>query len=110
DSIVTRAGASTLSEIAALKTPALLIPLDSAAHDHQRANAQVFESAGAALVLDPANLTQNLFENNVRRLVLDEEAREHMVSNLAAIDYPSAARQIVQIVLQVASGFAPTKP
>lgn len=109
DSIVARAGASTLAEIAALHTPALLVPLDGAAQNHQRANAQVFEAAGAALVLDPINLTPNLFENNVRRLIGETEARDHMRENLGQLDRPRAARQMAELAVQLAQGFAPKK-
>lgn len=106
DSIVARAGASTLAEIASLRKPALIIPLDSAAQDHQRANAQVFENAGAALVLDLANLTRNLFENNIRRLTSDAETRQHLVENLASLDHPDAADKISETAFQLAQGLA----
>lgn len=109
DCLVSRAGANTLAEIAALRKPALLIPLEGAAQDHQRANAQVFESAGAALVLDPANLSKNLFENNVQRLVAEPETREQLSRNLAALDRPDAAQKISEIVFQLAQGYAPAR-
>lgn len=109
DSIVARAGAGTLAEIGALHTPALLVPLPGAAQDHQRANARAFENAGAALVLDSINLTQNLFENNIQRLIQDTEARGHIVENLGRLDHPRAAYDIADLGLKLAQGFAPKK-
>lgn len=109
DSIVARAGASTLTEIAALRKPALVVPLEGAARDHQRANAHAFENAGAALVLDPTNLTPNLFENNVRRLTGETETRTHMTQNLTRLDHPRAAYEIADLTLKLAQGFAPKK-
>lgn len=109
DSMVTRAGAATLAEIASLRTPALLIPLPSAAQDHQRANAQAFEAVGGALVLDPVNLTRNLFGNNVRRLTGDAEVRAQLTANLALLDHPDAASKIADTAFQLSQGFAPTK-
>lgn len=109
DSIVARAGASTLCEIAALRKPALLIPLPGAAQDHQRKNAQAFEGAGAALVLDPSNLTKNLFENNVRRLLHEEETRQHLRKNLATLDHPDAATKMAELVFQLVQGLAPVR-
>lgn len=110
DSIVARAGASSLAEIAALRKPTLLVPLANSAQDHQRANAQVFETSGAALVLDPTNLTPNLFASNVQRLIHDAEARAHMAANLAALDHPRAAQEMADLTLKLAQGFAPKKP
>ena len=52
DLVVARAGALTLAELAIAGRPAILIPLPTAADDHQRKNAEQFAQAGAALVLD----------------------------------------------------------
>lgn len=109
DFVVSRAGAQTLAELAALRLPALLIPLPGAAQDHQRANAHVFESAGAALVLDPENTTPSLFESNVQRLLMEEDTRAQLKENLAALDYPKAARGISDIALRLAAGLAPER-
>ncbi len=51
DLVLSRAGASTLGELAALGMPAVLVPYPFAAEDHQTANARAFEAAGAAVVL-----------------------------------------------------------
>ncbi len=50
DFVVARSGASTLSELALLGMPSLLIPLASASEDHQARNADLFEAAGGAVV------------------------------------------------------------
>ena len=49
--VVARAGALTLAELAIMRRPAILIPLPTAADDHQTINAFAFQRAGAALVL-----------------------------------------------------------
>jgi UDP-N-acetylglucosamine--N-acetylmuramyl-(pentapeptide) pyrophosphoryl-undecaprenol N-acetylglucosamine transferase len=54
--VVTRAGASTLGELAALGKPAILVPYPFAAQAHQAANATRLEAAGAALVLTDGEL------------------------------------------------------
>ncbi len=109
DAVVSRAGASTLSELARLHKPALLIPLDGAANDHQRKNARAFESAGAALVLDPTNLGQNVFQQNVKRLMTDDVLRAALAKNIARLDFPQAARSITELAFKLAQGFAPKK-
>ena len=110
DGIVSRAGATSLAEIARLRKPSLLVPLASAANDHQRKNARVFESAGAALVLEPTNLGRTLFKQNIIRLMQDTELRQRMVSNVASLDYGNAARDISSLALKLASGFVPKQP
>ncbi len=56
DIVVARAGASTLAELAATATPAILVPFPFAAEDHQAANAAAFAAGGAAVVLGDAEL------------------------------------------------------
>ena len=106
DAVVSRAG-STLAEIAAARKPSLLIPLDGAANDHQRKNAQLFEEVGAALVLDPKNMGRHLFRQNVLRLRTDDHLRQVIVENLTKIDTPQAARDIAQLGFYLAQGLYP---
>ncbi len=56
DLVVARAGASTLGELAATQTPALLVPYPFATADHQRYNAEAFAAGGAAIVLADRDL------------------------------------------------------
>ena len=58
DIVVARSGASTLGELTATKTPALLIPYPFATADHQRYNAEAFAAGGAAVVLADADLDE----------------------------------------------------
>ncbi len=57
DIVVARSGASTLGELAATRTPALLIPYPFATADHQRYNAEAFAADGAAIVLADRDLS-----------------------------------------------------
>ncbi len=56
DIMLTRSGASTLAELAATRTPAILVPYPHATDDHQTRNAQAYAASGAAVVLDDAEL------------------------------------------------------
>lgn len=107
DAVVARAGASSLAEIARVRVPSLIIPLSSSANDHQRKNALAFEAAGAALILDPANLSPHLLEQSILRLVTDKDLRTILSKNLEALDFPSAATDIAKIAFQLAGGFRP---
>lgn len=108
DVTVTRAGASSLAEIARLRIPSLIIPLASSANDHQRKNALAFEAAGGALVLEPNNLSPHLLQQSVLRLTSDTTLREILSKNLEALDFPNAAMDIANLAIKLASGFRPT--
>jgi UDP-N-acetylglucosamine--N-acetylmuramyl-(pentapeptide) pyrophosphoryl-undecaprenol N-acetylglucosamine transferase len=56
DVAICRAGASTLAELATVGLPSILVPYPFAAENHQRKNADAFETAGAAAILDDADL------------------------------------------------------
>jgi UDP-N-acetylglucosamine--N-acetylmuramyl-(pentapeptide) pyrophosphoryl-undecaprenol N-acetylglucosamine transferase len=60
DVVVCRAGATTLAEVAAAGLPAVIVPLPTAAGDHQRRNAAVFAAAGAAEVIEEIDLERRL--------------------------------------------------
>jgi UDP-N-acetylglucosamine--N-acetylmuramyl-(pentapeptide) pyrophosphoryl-undecaprenol N-acetylglucosamine transferase len=63
DIIICRAGAMTVSEVAAMGLPAILIPLPNAIDDHQMANARYLSDAGAGLILPQQELNaKNLIE------------------------------------------------
>ena len=57
DLVICRAGATTLAELTAAGTPAVLVPLPTAADDHQRRNAEVLAAAGAAELLEQSEMT-----------------------------------------------------
>ena len=67
DLVIGRAGATTLAELAASAKPAVLIPFPAATDDHQRRNARVLESAGAAVMLEERALSPDA----LAKLVVD---------------------------------------
>jgi len=77
DLIVSRAGASTLAEIATLGKPAILVPYPLAIKNHQEINAKAYESSGAAIVIRDNDL-DTLLEKNVLELMKDESRRKEM--------------------------------
>ena len=56
DLVLARAGAGTIAELIRCATPAILVPLPSAADDHQRANASFFEKQGGGLMVEESKL------------------------------------------------------
>jgi UDP-N-acetylglucosamine--N-acetylmuramyl-(pentapeptide) pyrophosphoryl-undecaprenol N-acetylglucosamine transferase len=57
DLVICRAGAMTISEVAAMGVPAIFIPLPNAIDDHQTANAHYLTDAGAGMILKQSELT-----------------------------------------------------
>ncbi len=78
DLVVARAGATTLAELAAAGVPAILIPYPWAAEDHQRINARRYAAGGAALVIDPDELTPDILARAIDELLGDPAARARM--------------------------------
>ena len=94
DLIVSRAGAGTIFEIAALGKPSILIPLSGAAQDHQLKNAYTFAASGATKVLEEKNFTPHFFLERLKYLFSHPEELEKM--SLAAKEFskPLAAKII----------------
>ena len=93
--VIGRAGALTLAELAIVGCPAILIPLPTAADDHQTANAREMAAAGAAVLLPQSEATANGLAELVASLLGDEARRATMGAAMAALGRPGAARAIV---------------
>jgi UDP-N-acetylglucosamine--N-acetylmuramyl-(pentapeptide) pyrophosphoryl-undecaprenol N-acetylglucosamine transferase len=102
DLIVSRAGATTIAELTAAGKPALLIPLPTAADDHQRKNAEVLERAGAAEMLEERTLTGSALAGRILALAEDAPRRTSMARAARALAKPDAAREIVDRVVELA--------
>jgi UDP-N-acetylglucosamine--N-acetylmuramyl-(pentapeptide) pyrophosphoryl-undecaprenol N-acetylglucosamine transferase len=100
---VSRAGASSLAEIAAMRLPSLLVPFPAAAGNHQFYNAQAFETTGAARWLEQKNATPEKVAALLRELVEDPAARAKIQTALAQWHAPKAAEQIAENILSVIS-------
>ena len=97
---VSRSGASSLAEIAAMRLPALLVPFPAAADNHQFFNASAFEKTGAAKLLEQKAATPALVAEILCELVEDEVARAEMQNALAQWHEPRAAERIAEAILQ----------
>lgn len=100
DLAVTRAGAMTIAELCAWGIPSLLVPLPTAAQDHQTHNAQVTEASGAARHVRQHVLTAALLDATVRSLRDDPDARQAMRDAALRRARPSAATDIARSVIE----------
>lgn len=99
DLIIGRAGAATVAELAAAGKAALLIPLPTAADDHQRKNAEALAVRGAARVLEQAELTGARLADEIRAFIERPEKLVAMSAACRALGKPAAAAQIVDLAL-----------
>ena len=99
DIAVTRAGAMTTAELSAWGIPAILIPLPTAAADHQTANARALAESGSAVLLQQAALTAELLAATVTRLVNDRGLLSDMRESTLIRARPDAAQNIAANVL-----------
>jgi UDP-N-acetylglucosamine--N-acetylmuramyl-(pentapeptide) pyrophosphoryl-undecaprenol N-acetylglucosamine transferase len=97
---VSRAGASSLAEIAAVRLPSLLVPYPAAADNHQFFNAQAFVATGAARLLEQKKATPEQVAAMLSELMDNTAARAKMQAALAQWHAPRAAEQIAEIILQ----------
>jgi UDP-N-acetylglucosamine--N-acetylmuramyl-(pentapeptide) pyrophosphoryl-undecaprenol N-acetylglucosamine transferase len=103
DLVVCRSGATTIAELTAAGKPALFIPLPTSADDHQRRNAEVLASAGAAELLDQRTLTGDLLAGRILSMADDPARRSAMAEAARRFARPDAARTIVDIALDLAA-------
>ncbi|HWD20664.1 MAG TPA: UDP-N-acetylglucosamine--N-acetylmuramyl-(pentapeptide) pyrophosphoryl-undecaprenol N-acetylglucosamine transferase, partial [Verrucomicrobiae bacterium] len=99
DVAVSRAGASSLAELAARQTPAILIPYPTAADDHQHHNARAFVQSGAARALAQATATPEQLAGEIIELLRDPLKRAAMQRALAQWHHPAAAAEIADAIL-----------
>jgi UDP-N-acetylglucosamine--N-acetylmuramyl-(pentapeptide) pyrophosphoryl-undecaprenol N-acetylglucosamine transferase len=101
DVVVSRAGATTLAEIAAAAKPAILVPLPTATDDHQRKNAEALAAAGAADVLLQSEMTGEALADRILALAGDVERQRRMSAAARTFARPDAARVIVDRALEL---------
>jgi UDP-N-acetylglucosamine--N-acetylmuramyl-(pentapeptide) pyrophosphoryl-undecaprenol N-acetylglucosamine transferase len=94
DLAVCRAGALSVAELALAGLPAILVPLASAADDHQNENAKALEAAGAARRLDPRTLGAKELADAIAALCADPDGLVAMGRRAAALARPDAAARI----------------
>jgi UDP-N-acetylglucosamine--N-acetylmuramyl-(pentapeptide) pyrophosphoryl-undecaprenol N-acetylglucosamine transferase len=99
DFVLARAGAMTTAELCAWGLPMVLVPLPTAAADHQTANARALAAAGAAVHIPQAELTAERLDGVVHDVVLNAERRKTLAAAARARGRPDAAEHIATRIL-----------
>lgn len=96
---ISRAGASSLAEIAAMRLPSILIPYPHAADNHQFHNARAFVETGAARMMLQDGLRREQFVEVVVDLVRNQARREEMQQALSQWHKPDVAARIAEAII-----------
>jgi len=103
DLVICRAGALTVSELAAAGLAAILVPFPHAVDDHQTANGQWLVDAGAAEMIANHQLTPEALAQRLSVLLPDREALTRRAEAARALGRPGAAERVADICLEVAA-------
>ncbi len=98
DIIVCRAGAMTLSELAAMKKCAILIPSPNVTNNHQYKNARALYDKGAAELLAESELSTDTLCEHIRSLAEDKEKQGKMIESIALLAKNDTAKQIFEVI------------
>ncbi len=104
DLMITRAGASTLSEIMALKVPSILIPSPYVPNNHQYKNAMDLVSSHAALLLEEKELTKETLADKIEEVLLSSKKQEEMKENLSHMGVSNSATLIYEEIQKLIEG------
>jgi UDP-N-acetylglucosamine--N-acetylmuramyl-(pentapeptide) pyrophosphoryl-undecaprenol N-acetylglucosamine transferase len=99
DLVVSRAGLGTLSELAALGKPMVLVPMP---RSHQAANARAAARAGAARVVSEASLTPDTLAATVRQLLADPAGRQALAAAAQRLLPHDAADRLASTLIELA--------
>lgn len=108
DLVVARAGAISVSELCLVRLPAILVPLPTAAEDHQTSNARALSARGAAVLVKDADTVADLGPE-ILRLVRMPAERAKIREAMAGMGRENAAAAIAAEVLRLARPRAETK-
>ena len=94
DIVISRAGASSVSELCMVGKPVLFVPSPNVAEDHQTKNAQALVNQGAALMISEMDIDQK-FNDTLSALVNSEEEKAALGSKIKELAMPDATERIV---------------
>ena len=100
---ISRAGAVTIQELACAGVPSILIPLSTAADNHQMINARLLERSGAALIIDERSIDAvEVFTTALELLLGELHHRQRMAHAIRSLATPNAANEIARLLSNVA--------
>ncbi len=109
DLVVSRAGATTLAELAVMGLPAILVPYPFAADDHQAKNAAYYSRGGGVLVFRQEELSPELLAAQLQALLADGQRLLRMGEAMRALGQPEAATRLADECLALVAERRPAR-
>lgn len=101
DLVISRAGASSISELCLLGKPSILVPSPNVAEDHQTHNAMALVRKDAAILVKDINAKEQMVETALA-LIKDDEQLRVLHKNILTLALPDSARHIAEEVMKLA--------
>lgn len=98
DLVISRAGASSVSELCLLGKPAILVPSPNVAENHQYHNAMALVAKNAALLVEDAEAVDNLLSQALQ-IVADDSRLRELSANIRQLALPNSAQAIAEVIL-----------
>lgn len=108
--VVSRAGAGTVAELAAVGKPAIFVPLPGAGGDEQSRNARLLADAGAAVIIPQSEATPDRLRTLIVGLLDDPASLANMGQRARSVATPGAAGRLADALLELAAGRADRRP
>ena len=99
DLVISRAGASTISELTALGVPAIIVPSPNVTHNHQESNARVLADAGGAVMILEKDSSGQALYDAARKILEDPEQRKRMSGAMSDMGTIDSAEKIYAAVM-----------
>ena len=100
DFVISRAGASSVSELCLVGKPTIFIPSPNVAEDHQTKNANAIVEKNGALLLKESELDEK-FESVFNKLIHDENLQNSLRQNMKKLAMPNATKDIVEEIIKL---------
>lgn len=107
--VISRAGASSVAEIACVGRPALLIPYPHAIDDHQTGNAQELDEAGGGWLMREENLSGESLAGRLAQILSNPGTLARSAACAQAVGEPLAAKRLADLVLELVPHFSEVK-
>jgi len=99
--VISRAGAMTIGELAAVGRPAILVPFAAATNNHQEINARAVEKAGGAIVITEKELSPERLARAITELMTNRERLAQMGTAAKTLAMPDATKNIVDLIERI---------
>lgn len=101
DLVVCRSGAMTITEISNVGKPAIFIPFPFATENHQEYNAKVLQKVGAAQIILDKNLTAELLNETIEKMIEDKEKLKQMSEKAIKVSIPNVEDRIYNEIKKI---------